>query len=147
LPAGVWTDEVRRRTAALQQVTGEPRGAVLERIIRSGLVVEERRLLGPRVAVDLDEARSLGAETLRRQLEDEMRHPHENGEPLIIIERPQRHTTHLFVIWASFDGFKQEVRSGLILDAYEAVHGEQAALDVTASMGLTPEEAKRAGIG
>jgi hypothetical protein len=39
------------------------------------------------------------------------------------------------------------VRSRIILDAFKAVRGEQAALAVTVSMGLTPDEATRMGIG
>src|SRR5271169_6324303 len=76
---------------------------------------------------------------LSRELADELRQPHEEGEPLIVIDEPQPNTRHLFVVWSSFDGFEQVVRSRVILAAYEAVHGQQAALDVTGSMGLTPE--------
>lgn len=84
---------------------------------------------------------------LRRQLADEMRQPHQAGEPLVLIEQPQPDTTHLWVVWSSFDGFELVVRSSIIQAAYAAVRGAQAALNVTVSIGLTPEEAERAGIG
>jgi hypothetical protein len=83
---------------------------------------------------------------LRGELEAELRHAKEEGEPLIVIERPNPSTTHLFVIWSKFDGLEQVVRSRLILDAYEAVRGQSEALKVTVSMGLTQPEADRMGI-
>ncbi len=38
-------------------------------------------------------------------------------------------------------------RSRMILDAFKEVRGEREALNVTVSMGLTPPEAQRMGIG
>lgn len=82
---------------------------------------------------------------LRDELKAELQTPKENGEPLIMIERHPS-TTHLFVVWSRFEGLDQIVRSRLILDAYESVKGENEALKVTVSMGLTPAEASRMGI-
>jgi hypothetical protein len=49
-------------------------------------------------------------EQLRQQLEDEMRQPYEEGEPLVVIEQTQPNTMHLWVVWSSFDGVDQVVR-------------------------------------
>ncbi len=86
-------------------------------------------------------------EELRKLLEEEFRHPKEYGEPVIIIERPSRATTHLYVIWTRWADLEQVVRSRIILDAYQATKGDEEMLQVTVSMGLTPEEANRLGIG
>lgn len=83
---------------------------------------------------------------LRSELEGELRHAKDEGEPLIIIDRPNSSTTHLFVVWSKFAELEQIVRSRLILDAYEAVRGQGEALKVTVSMGLTRVEAERMGI-
>jgi hypothetical protein len=83
---------------------------------------------------------------LRSELEKELRNPKDEGEPLIVIERPNSSTTHLFVVWSKLAELEQIVRSRLILDAYQAVKGEKEALKVTVSMGLTQEEAERMGI-
>jgi hypothetical protein len=84
---------------------------------------------------------------LRRDLEEEFAHPNESGEPEIIIERPTRGTTHLYVIWTKWSDLEQVVRSRIILDAFQAARGDEEMLQVTVSMGLTPDEARRLGIG
>ncbi|HEY1691720.1 MAG TPA: hypothetical protein VGG39_06145 [Polyangiaceae bacterium] len=84
---------------------------------------------------------------LRRALSDELRAPHAEGEPDIVIEQPAPGTTHLFVTWSRWDGFEQTVRARIILDAFEDARGEDEVLKVTVAMGLTPEEAARMGIG
>lgn len=84
---------------------------------------------------------------LRKILEEEFEHPKESGEPEIIIERPARGTTHLYVIWARWADLEQVVRSRIILDAFQTAKGDEEMFQVTVSMGLTPEEAKRIGIG
>ena len=83
---------------------------------------------------------------LREQLMDELRNPKEEGEPEIVIEHPAPGTTHLFVIWSRWEELDQMVRSRIILDAFAAVRGEEEALEVTVSMGLTRTEADRLGI-
>ena len=84
---------------------------------------------------------------LKRELEKELRTPTKREEPVFIIERPHPSTSHLFVIWSRFEPLEQVVRSRIILDAFESVRGKEEALNVTVSMGLTPVEAKRMGIG
>jgi len=83
---------------------------------------------------------------LRRDLVAELRAPHDDGEPDIIIERPNAGTTHLFVKWGRWDGLEQTVRSRIIMDAFTEVNGEAEAMNVTVAMGLTPGEADRMGI-
>jgi len=88
-----------------------------------------------------------GEADLRDELEKELRNPKEEGEPEIIINRPSPGTIHLYVIWSRWDDLDQLVRSRIILDAFTAVKGEPEAIQVTVSMGLTIDEAKRLGIG
>jgi hypothetical protein len=87
-----------------------------------------------------------GEDQLRGELEAEMRAPRADGEPVIIVERPNPTTVHLYAIWSRFQGLEQTVRSRIILDAFAHVHGEPEAVRVTLSMGLTPEEARQMGI-
>lgn len=83
---------------------------------------------------------------LRQQIETELKSPSDIPEPLIVVEYPSPGTIHLFVIWTKFQGYDQTVRSRIILDAFTNVRGTQEALDVTVSMGLTPDEATQMGI-
>ena len=85
-------------------------------------------------------------EKLREKLKAELSSPREEGEPQIIISRPTPGTTHLYVIWSQWNDIEQVVRSRIILDAFAAVRGEEEAVQVTVSMGLTPTEANRLGI-
>lgn len=84
---------------------------------------------------------------LRSELEREIRSPGNAAEPLIVIERPHADSIHLFAVWSKFESLEQYVRSRILLDAFEAARGKNEALKVTVSMGLTPSEAKRMGIG
>lgn len=84
--------------------------------------------------------------TLRGELEAELRNPKDSGEPDIIIDRANPSTTHLYVIWSKWGDLEQMVRSRIILDAFTEVRGEEEAIDVTVSMGLTPSEADRLGV-
>jgi hypothetical protein len=87
-----------------------------------------------------------GEDELRRELEEEIRHPKPQGQPVIIVERPHPSTIHLYAVWDKFQGLEQTVRSRIVLDAYEAAAGQAEALKVTVSMGLTTDEATRMGI-
>ncbi len=92
--------------------------------------------------------RDVGSEAeLRNALQAEFAHPQQTGEPEIIIEQSSPGTTHLYVIWSRWDDLEQVVRSRIVLDAFAAARGEAEALQVTISMGLTPAEAVRLGIG
>ena len=84
---------------------------------------------------------------LQDKLKAELEHPRAKGEPVIVIERPNIGTTHLYVIWSKWGNMDQMVRSRIILDAFEETKGQTEAVKVTVSMGLTPVEAKRLGIG
>ena len=84
---------------------------------------------------------------LRDELKTELQRPKQEGEPEIIIEHPSPGTTHIYVIWSRWEDLDQVVRSRIILDAFTAVRGEDEAIQVTVSMGLTRAEADRLGIG
>ena len=67
-----------------------------------------------------------------------------NDQPVILEEVQQPYPTiHLFVIWDDWKDMEQTERSEIILDAFKEIRGEQKALDVTVSMGLTTNEAQR----
>jgi hypothetical protein len=84
-------------------------------------------------------------EDLRRELLGELQAPKNAGEPDVIVET-KGGGVHLFVVWSKWTGLEQAIRSRVILDAYEEWKGEQDALRVTVSMGLTPDEARTMGI-
>lgn len=83
---------------------------------------------------------------LRAELISELRAPNESGEPVIVIERSRPSSIHLFAVWSRFEEVEQYVRSRVLLDAFKEAKGEDEALKVTVSMGLTPVEAQRMGI-
>ena len=65
-------------------------------------------------------------------------------QPLVAIE-PVGDRNHLLVIWDAWRNLGQGERSRLIMDAYEAAKGREAALNASVAMGLTQEEAQRLG--
>lgn len=95
--------------------------------------------------VTLRQSRQNDVEELKQRLEEEFAHPaHEYAAPFINIERPGT-STHLLVIWDDWRDLSQQERSSLILRAYEAAHGADAAIDVSVAMGLTVSEAETLG--
>jgi hypothetical protein len=94
---------------------------------------------------------SVEKQGLKELLSKEWANPQDDTSGPIIIEttdllRPQRATTHLYVVWDAWRDLTQRERSEMIMDVYEAVRGRNFALNVTVAMGLTPEEAKRMNI-
>jgi len=88
---------------------------------------------------------------LLAQLEQEWRIPDPAANEPVIIEtsdvlRPQQTPTRLYVVWSDWRDLTQRRRSEMIMDAYIAVRGRTAALNVTLAMGVTPDEAERMGI-
>lgn len=88
------------------------------------------------------------AENLRTRLIEEWKSPNAAAsEPLIIEEAPGGgKPTRLYVVWDAWGQMHQQDRSELILDAYEAVRGHDAAQDVIVALGVTQAEARRMGI-
>ena len=86
---------------------------------------------------------------LRDRLARELAHPDENAAEPVIIEEGNAgagEPTRLYLIWSDWTQLDQRMRSRVILDAYESVHGHLRALMVTVAMGLTPPEAQQMGI-
>ncbi len=82
---------------------------------------------------------------LQQRLTEEFIHPaNEYSAPFINIERPGT-STHLLVVWDEWRDLSQQDRSYLILRAYEAAEGADAAAEVSVAMGLTSAEAERLG--
>lgn len=81
---------------------------------------------------------------VREALIQEWKEPNPNSqEPLIVTEggnegSPRR----VYVVWSAWSDLDQATRSGIIMDAAEAVLGKNVAVAITVAMGLTVEEAK-----
>jgi hypothetical protein len=83
-------------------------------------------------------------ESLKGRLVEEFRNPAPGEvEPLISIERKDLGTDHIVVIWRSWGDLTHCERSEVIIDAYEAAMGRDAALNVTYAMDMTDSEARR----
>lgn len=59
---------------------------------------------------------------------------------------PVGRVVHVYVIWDEWRDLDHTRRSEVITDAFLATHGQEAIIDLTVAMGLTPEEARRMGI-
>lgn len=82
---------------------------------------------------------------LQQRLAEEFLHPADGyAAPFINIERPGN-STHLLVVWNDWHDLSQQDRSQLIMRAYEAAEGAEAATAVSVAMGLTEAEAERMG--
>ena len=95
--------------------------------------------------VKLRQAEDEDVDALQQRLAEEFQHPaDEYSPPFINIERPGNRT-HLLVVWDDWQNLNQQDRSSLIMRAYEAAEGVEAATDVSVAMGLTEAEAERLG--
>jgi hypothetical protein len=83
-------------------------------------------------------------------LQNEFEHPSDNAENPVIIGEPPDPTKpidRLYVIWDAWDDLDLRERSELIMDAYTAAKGVEAAMKISVAMGLTTKEARRMNIG
>jgi hypothetical protein len=70
--------------------------------------------------------------------------PPEPGAPDITEERDRRaRVVHVQVIWDDWADLDAQTRSEMIVDAFQAVRGEEAIVDLSLAMGLTRTEAER----
>ena len=82
---------------------------------------------------------------LQGRLTQEFKRPSQDYvPPFINIDHPGERT-HLLVVWDDWRSLSQQERSVLIMDAYRAAEGEEAASLVSVAMGLTLSEAERLG--
>lgn len=82
---------------------------------------------------------------LQERLTQEFEHPSQDyAQPFINIDRPGERV-HLLVVWDDWHSLSQQERSLLIMDAYRAAEGPEAASLVSVAMGLTQQEAERLG--
>jgi hypothetical protein len=78
----------------------------------------------------------------------EWKNPSESPEPVILFERDSKKlVVHVYVIWGAWRDTDRIARSEIIMDAAEQALAPDEVLNITIAMGLTPEEAKRLGIG
>ena len=83
--------------------------------------------------------------SLQERLTQEFRHPSQDYiPPFINIEYPGERV-HLLVVWDDWRSLSQQERSLIIMDAYRAAEGAEAANLVSVAMGLTSTEAERLG--
>ena len=86
-----------------------------------------------------------GEDALRLRLTQEFLAPAEgNQQPLFHFSQPG-HKTHILVIWDEWKSLPMQDRCRIALEAYEEAFGEEKMLNVSASLGLTADEAKRLG--
>ncbi len=84
-------------------------------------------------------------DVLRDRLAQEYKNPAEgNSQPLFSFDRPGN-KVHILVIWDEWKFLPMKDRCRIALEAYEQAFGESQVLDVSASLGLTSDEAKRLG--
>jgi len=84
---------------------------------------------------------------LVRELVEELSHPKELGQPLIL-ERPLEYAPGLqvHVVWDKFAEWSDEDRTNAILDAYTRVEGAAARDQIVLASGLTVPEAGDLGL-
>jgi hypothetical protein len=80
-------------------------------------------------------------------LVDELRSPHDVGQPLVIEHQfPSTDKKQIQVIWDKFEGIAEQDRSELILSAFEQVEGKPTRDKILFASGFTVPEAAAAGI-
>ncbi len=90
--------------------------------------------------------RSQGHEKLVKKLAEELTHPQDVLQPLILEEEiPSTGSRHVHVIWDAWGAIPDEERSDVIVEAYTRAEGEEFAEQVTLASGLTPPEAQALG--
>ncbi len=73
----------------------------------------------------------------------------DNPEPLIVIDESPRPDSpiRVFVVWTRWEELSVRDRSRVILDAFRQVEPDEARVSrVTIAWGMTPAEARRAGL-
>lgn len=96
--------------------------------------------------VQIITSRDKEKETLRDILAKELRNPAPGtSEPLVAIEPLDEKNSRVIVIWDAWHNLPRQERTDVIIDAYEAAFGTDAALNVSLATGLTPTEADRMG--
>ena len=87
---------------------------------------------------------------LEDNLVHEWLHPQPEAIEPVIIEDPDKiygnEVISLYVIWSRWIGLDEIDRSEVIASACERARGRDYVIRVTSAVGLTPEEADRAGI-
>ncbi len=86
---------------------------------------------------------------LRQQLVAEWRNPTDNAEPVIVVDETEQPGTpiRLYVVWSKWEEMNIRERSQVIMAAYQEVEEDGSRLGrVTIAWGMTPAEAKRAGL-
>ena len=83
------------------------------------------------------------------ELYDEWQRPNPTAnEPVILEDRDRSNKlVHVYVIWSKWAHLDGIERSEIIMDAAEKKLSQSDLLEITIAMGLTPDEAKRMGIG
>jgi len=85
--------------------------------------------------------------SLLDRLVEELRSPHDVGQPLVIEQRfPSIDKTQVQVVWDKFEGIPEQDRSELILSAFEQVEGKPSRDKILFASGFTIPEATSTGI-
>ena len=90
-----------------------------------------RRQLGPK-------GKPANYEALVQRLSQELHGGGETPMPYILEEQESvTGNVHVLVIWDDWTSLAQQQRSAVILDAYEATEGREAAMNISVAMGST----------
>jgi len=81
-------------------------------------------------------------EKLLQALIEELQHPKGKGEPIVLEDyTPETNSRRIHVIWNRWKECDRRLRSGVILDAYKQVFGEDYRKQITLALGVTGIEA------
>jgi hypothetical protein len=81
------------------------------------------------------------------ELAAELRDSHNPIQPVIIEdETPENQTLRVQVIWAKWDGVPYELRTSIILDAYERIYGAARRAQITFALGYDFYEGRNVGL-
>src|SRR5688572_15652270 len=86
------------------------------------------------------------SEELVAALAQELRHPKEWGQPLVLEEELSRGLRSVRVIWDRFAPLSEDQRREIILDAFETVEGAEGRTRLSVAVGFTVLEAIDAGL-
>src|SRR5580692_8965123 len=101
----------------------------------------------PRIRRGADEQPRLRYPALVAELDEELRHTHESGQPRIEeTVFPKTNLMRVTVLWDKWDPVSDEDRATTILQAYEQVEGEEFRDRIALAIGLTIPEASLMGL-
>ena len=101
----------------------------------------------PRIRRGLSEDLVAPFPGLCKLLINELKDQHETGQPIIDEQHsPTTHAVRVTVIWDRWSGVPDEIRTAIILNAYETAEGKEFRDRIALAVGLTVPEATASGL-